>query len=282
MATSVGAEFDIISEIYDSTRQAASEAELKAVSSELSKCRTILDVGVGTGRFAKPLLVMGFEIVGIDVSRKMMSKARQKGVHNLILADAHDIPFRDGSFDASVIIHVLHLIPDWLNVAREMGRVTKYRVAALLGNRQREWSNTPHLSSSSSASPVFPELWAYYAQLREEMGYPIRRNRRMWQNEDEIRSKLPPMKLVKVRDEVVLTSISDLIRRFQQRSNVMQQDIPTEVHDKIIQKLLSSIVKAEHGSDETTSTVQEKKVERHIVEELAIWRPDQLRKGVDS
>jgi len=90
------------------------------------------------------------------------------------------------------------------------------------------------------------------------------------------------MKLVKVRDEVVVTSISDLITRFQQISNVMQQDIPTEVHDKIIQKLLSSIVKAEHGSDETTSTVQEKKVERHIVEELAIWRPDQLRKGVDS
>jgi ubiquinone/menaquinone biosynthesis C-methylase UbiE len=59
--------------------------------------------------------------VGIDISRKMMSKARQKGVENLILADAHNIPFKDRSFDASIIIHVLHLIPDWLNVAREMG-----------------------------------------------------------------------------------------------------------------------------------------------------------------
>jgi hypothetical protein len=38
MTTTIGAEFDSISEIYDSTRRAATEAELKAVSSELSEC----------------------------------------------------------------------------------------------------------------------------------------------------------------------------------------------------------------------------------------------------
>ena len=280
MTTTIGAEFDSISEIYDSTRRAATEAELKAVSSELSECRTILDIGVGTGRFAKPLSDLGFEIVGIDISRKMMSKARQKGIENLILADAHNIPFKDRSFDASIIIHVLHLIPDWLNVAREMGRVTKNKVAALLRNRQREWNNATNVSGNSSAtSPVFPELWTRYAQLREEMGYPIRRNRRMWQNEEEIRSKLPPMKLVKVSDEVVVMNISDLITRFQQRIYPMLQDIPIDVHNKIIQKLLSSTVNADHNGKETTSTLREKQIERRIVEELAIWRPDQLRLG---
>jgi len=280
MTTTIGAEFDSISEIYDSTRRAATEAELKAVSSELSECRTILDVGVGTGRFAKPLSDLGFEIVGIDISRKMMSKARQKGVQNLILADAHNMPFKDRSFDASIIIHVLHLIPDWLNAAREMGRVTKNKVAALLRNRQREWNNATNVSGNSSAvSPVFPELWTRYAQLREEMGYPIGRNRRMWQNEEEIQSKLPPMKLVKVSDEVVVMNISDLITRFQQRIYPMLQDIPIDVHNKIIQKLLSSTVNADHNGKETTSTLREERIERRIVEELAIWRPDQLRLG---
>jgi len=282
VTTTIGAEFDNISEIYDSTRQAATEAELKAVSSELSDCRTILDVGVGTGRFAKPLSDIGFEIVGIDLSRKMMLKARQKGVQNLILADAHSMPFKDGSFDASIIIHVLHLIPDWLKVAREMGRVTKQRIAALLRNRQREWNNTPDKSGNMAASPAFPELWTRYAQLREEMGYPLRRNRRMWQNEEEIRSKLPPMKLLKVSDEIVVTSISDLITRFQQRSYPMQQDIPADVHDKIVKELLSSIVKPKHEGKETISSLQEKKIERHIVEELAIWRPYQLRPEVGA
>jgi ubiquinone/menaquinone biosynthesis C-methylase UbiE len=278
MAITIGAEFDSISEIYDSTRRAATEVELKAVSSELSECRTIIDVGVGTGRFAKPLSDLGFEIVGIDISRKMMLKARQKGVQNLILADAHNIPFKDESFDASIIIHVLHLIPDWLNVVREMGRVTKNKVAALLRNRQREWNNASHVGGDSSAtSPAFPELWMRYAQLREEMGYPIRRNRRMWQNEEEIRSELPPMKLVKVSDEVVVTNISDLITKFQQRSYPMLQDIPSDVNNKIIQKLLSSTFNADHDGKETTPTLQDKQIKRRIVEELAIWQPDQLR-----
>jgi len=93
MAVTVGEEFDGISEIYDSTRQAATEAQLRAVSSELKDCCTILDVGVGTGRFPKPLSDLGFEIVGIDLSRKMMLKAKQKGVRNLILADPHHMTF---------------------------------------------------------------------------------------------------------------------------------------------------------------------------------------------
>jgi hypothetical protein len=174
------------------------------------------------------------------------------------------------------------LVPDWLKVAREMGRVTKHRVAALLRNRQREWSSTRDMSGNMAASPVFPELWTRYAQLREEMGYPLRRNRRMWQNEEEIRSKLPPMKLVKVSDEIIVTSISDLITRFQQRSYPMQQDIPADVQDKIVKELLASIVKAKHDGKDAISSLQEKKIERRIVEELAIWRPDQLRQGVDS
>ena len=278
IATTIGAEFDSISEIYDSTRRAATEAELKAVSSELKECRTILDVGVGTGRFAKPLSDLGFEIVGIDISRKMMSKAIKKGVQNLILADAHNMPFKDGSFDASIIIHVLHLIPDWRNVTREMGRVTRNRVAALLRNRRREWNNAPDASGNSSAtSPVFPELWTRYAQLREEMGYPIRRNRRMWQNEEEIRSELPPVKLVKVSDEVVVMSINDLITRFQQRVYPMLQDIPIDIHNKIIQKLLLSTVDTDHNGKEAASALRDKQIERRIVEELAIWQPDQLR-----
>jgi ubiquinone/menaquinone biosynthesis C-methylase UbiE len=208
----------------------------------------------------------------------MMSKAKQKGIENLILADAHNMPFKDRSFDGSIIIHVLHLIPDWLNVAREMGRVTKNRVAALLRNRQREWNNASNVSgNSSTTSPVFPDLWMQYVQLRQEMGYPIRRNRRMWQNEEEIRSELPPMKLVKVSDEVVVMNISDLITRFQQRSYPMLQDIPSDIRDKIFQKLLSCFGNAYYKRRETASTLKEMHIERRIVEELAIWRPDQLR-----
>jgi ubiquinone/menaquinone biosynthesis C-methylase UbiE len=276
MAMAVGEEFDDISEIYDSTRQAATDVELRAVSSELGDCCTILDVGVGTGRFAKPLSNLGFEIVGIDLSRKMMLKAKQKGVRNLILADAHNMPFKDETFDASIIIHVLHLLPDWLSVAREMGRVTKNKVAALLSNGFGEWGRAANVSGNS-ASPVYSEFWVRYAQLRAEMGYPIRRNRRMWQNEAEIRAKLPPMKITVVSDKVITSSLGELITRFQQRPYSMQRDIPIEVHNKIIQKLLAPTENADTTGTEASSALRNKQITRRIIEELAVWQPDQLR-----
>jgi hypothetical protein len=99
----------------------------------------------------------------------------------------------------------------------------------------------------------------------------------MWQNEEEIRSALPPVKLVKVSDELVVTSINDLITRFQQRVYPMLQDIPSDIHNKIIQKLLLSTVNANHNGKEAASALRDKQIERRIVEELAIWQPDQLR-----
>ena len=58
-------------------------------------------------------------------------------------------------------------------------------------------------ASGNSTSPVYPELWIRYAKLREEMGYPIKRNRRMWHNEVEVREKLPPIKIIEVSHEVI-------------------------------------------------------------------------------
>jgi SAM-dependent methyltransferase len=206
----------------------------------------------------------------------MILKAKQKGVRNLILADAHNMPFKDEPFDASIIIHVLHLLPDWLSVVREMGRVTKNKVAALLSNGHGEGGMATNVSGDS-ASPVYSEFWVRYARLREEMGYPIRRNRRMWQNEAEIRVKLPPTKIIVVSDEVITTSLGELMKRFQQRPYSLQRDIPMDVHNKIIQKLLESTENADSTGMEAASALRNKQITRRIIEELAVWRPDQLR-----
>jgi ubiquinone/menaquinone biosynthesis C-methylase UbiE len=97
--------FDRVAEIFDRTRgppKQVMEQLVKTLVNELRDYGTILDAGVGTGRFAKPLQDNGFEVFGIDRAKKMMSKAVEKGVDNLLQADACLIPFRNESFDATV------------------------------------------------------------------------------------------------------------------------------------------------------------------------------------
>jgi len=69
---------DRVAEDFDRTRglpQHVMNKIFKTLIEELRGRRRILDVGVGTGRFSKPLQDAGFEIVGIDVSKKMLRRA---------------------------------------------------------------------------------------------------------------------------------------------------------------------------------------------------------------
>ncbi len=60
--------FDRVSEVYDATRSLrpdVMEAVLDGLEQALGGTNTLLDVGVGTGRFADPLRRLGFEVVGV-------------------------------------------------------------------------------------------------------------------------------------------------------------------------------------------------------------------------
>src|SRR5229473_3626919 len=109
--------FDKVAGIYDATRWSGFPPEilkklLSAMKETLAGCRTILDVGIGTGRFAEYLNDSGFNIVGIDVSLSMMGKAREKRLQKLVQGDGHHLPFRDRAFDGAIMIHVRHLVHD--------------------------------------------------------------------------------------------------------------------------------------------------------------------------
>jgi SAM-dependent methyltransferase len=62
-----------------------------------------LDLGCGTG-LALPLLeAAGWEVTGVEVSAGQLTRALDRGA-NVMQADAHALPFEDGSFDAVVSI----------------------------------------------------------------------------------------------------------------------------------------------------------------------------------
>ena len=69
--------------------------------------RRILDIGCGTGAFLQAYPHYE-EAVGIDLSREMLRKAREKNIRNveLIVGDASSLPIKDGSVDLIVSISV--------------------------------------------------------------------------------------------------------------------------------------------------------------------------------
>ena len=121
--------FDRAADYYDDTRGDTDEVERSSalLADQLPAEGQILEVGVGTGRMALPLHRRGFEIVGVDLSRRMMDKLLLKNGGTppfpLAQADATRLPFADASFAAVYSIWVLHLIPAWEQAIDEVIRV---------------------------------------------------------------------------------------------------------------------------------------------------------------
>ena len=61
----------------------------------------VLDVACGTGDMVVELQKHGCNVTGVDLSEEMMAIARQKAPEaTYMLADAEQLPFSDGTFDA--------------------------------------------------------------------------------------------------------------------------------------------------------------------------------------
>ena len=88
-----------------------------------------MDIGVGTGRNSKILLEKGMKVYGVDISEKMMERAKEK-LHRkkikFILADVgKEIPFKDNYFNFIICFRVLKYIPNWKKTIKEVSRTLK-------------------------------------------------------------------------------------------------------------------------------------------------------------
>ncbi len=104
----------------------------KKILSSFVNCsgKLVLEVGVGTGRFATWLAKNGRAVVGIDLSKKMLMKAKEKkailGVDvMLIRADVHFLPFKKGTFDTSICINVIDHLSNLNGFLKQLVYVVK-------------------------------------------------------------------------------------------------------------------------------------------------------------
>lgn len=124
----------------------------------------VLELGIGTGRIAQPVANAGCRVVGIDVAAEMLRKSQEKGLERLIRGSILDLPFQDGSFDAVMVVHVLHHIADWRLAISEAWRVLKRGGVLLLGN---DW-----LDPQSCVRRMRGELRQAVIELRPSMKPP--------------------------------------------------------------------------------------------------------------
>ncbi|MBV9786953.1 MAG: methyltransferase domain-containing protein [Chloroflexi bacterium] len=138
--------FDRAVAFYDRTRGLPQQAEtwMAQVVGEdvpLAAGSKVLEIGVGTGRIALPLIRQNrYRYTGIDLSRSMMDVLRTKADSEqiaLVQGDAERLPFADGAFDAVVGVHIFHLISGWQQAMDEVLRVLRPGGLLLHGRNSR-------------------------------------------------------------------------------------------------------------------------------------------------
>lgn len=124
--------FDRAAGYYDATRALPADSmdELTTLlAAELIGRQPCLEIGVGTGRIARPLRERGIRLAGTDISAAMLRRLAVNSGGSapfpLLRADATRLPLAAGSFGAVLAVHVLHLIPDWRVAVDEVLRVLR-------------------------------------------------------------------------------------------------------------------------------------------------------------
>lgn len=111
----------------------------------------ILDLGAGTGRFAR-LLAEFARVTAADLSLPMLLRAKAKGGFGVVCADARALPFRPDAFDATVLVMAVHQFPDLSRALAEVARISR-RVAIATSDMSKR-----HLGILEEAFPSLLEI----------------------------------------------------------------------------------------------------------------------------
>lgn len=135
--------YDLHSKFYDATfgrlvRTRIGKAIVEQV--KLEEGQIALDVGIGTGGSLEFWPSDRGTIIGVDLSRGMLSKAADKlddthrGNVGLSQANALKLPFADAAFDSVFVSHVITVVSDPAALLRECLRVAKPGARVVLVN----------------------------------------------------------------------------------------------------------------------------------------------------
>lgn len=116
--------------VYDfSFGPVADAGRKRAIDIINQRAGSLLEVGVGTG-VALPRYAPHLTVTGIDLSPDMLRIARQRvrerkltNIAGIYEMDASELRFEDASFDTVVAMYVMTVVPDPVQVLKELERV---------------------------------------------------------------------------------------------------------------------------------------------------------------
>lgn len=129
----------------------------------------ILDVGTGTGFFARMIAKRKAKIIGIDMSENMLKIARELSKNEklkmrFLKGNAEDLPFKDSTFDKIIAIDLIEHLKNPEIFIREASRVLKNDGKIVLS-----W---PHAKSPYRMKYLF-EKWVLNKSLPSTLWLPI-------------------------------------------------------------------------------------------------------------
>ena len=87
--------------------------------------KTVLDIGCGSGGDASLIAQVAQRVVAADIEKSGDWPMFAEKKITFVVADAHQLPYKNGSFDGVFARDLLHHVTDVENVLREMRRVVK-------------------------------------------------------------------------------------------------------------------------------------------------------------
>lgn len=150
----------------------AETALLLHLLTDFPEARTVVEIGCGTGHFARMMASRGLRVLGLDRSQAMLRQMREHApAIPAVLGDAHRLPFQNRAADLTVFITTLEFLEHPLIALSEAARIARQGMICLVLNR---WSlgGLSRRLGSQARSPILGQAHDFsrrgFARLMRE------------------------------------------------------------------------------------------------------------------
>lgn len=142
-----------------------------AIEKALGEYTSIVNVGAGAGSYEP----RDRDLIAVEPSLTMI-RQRPANAHPVIQASATNLPFRDGTFEASLAILTVHHWPDCTQGLEELARCTKKRIVILTWDPSAEayWLTKDYFPDIIDIDrSIFPDIGVYHRVLGKLTVKPV-------------------------------------------------------------------------------------------------------------